>query len=121
MSTPFGHTIVPASGATRTEANKAGVGERFEHPSPLALVGREIADGAVLETQAEVVVADQLGGDDIDEGIYEADAVDPGQAGWRSMLVPRPSRRGRAATSSSGSTFEADHTSSPTRSPDCSS
>lgn len=43
------------------------------------------------------------------------------QTGSRSTRVPRPSRRGSAATSSSGSTFDADQTSSPTRSPVCSS
>jgi len=118
-----GGVAQPAFAQGGGEHAQLGVTRRLEDAAPLALVERDVADRAVLEGQGQAMVVDDL---DVRDGDQRRSAIRSRrcrlrlcrrQAGWRSMLAPRPSGRGGAATSSSGSTFEAAQTSTPTRSP----
>jgi hypothetical protein len=56
MSTPLGRAIVP--GSTRTWGEERLIGKRLEDTAPLMFVEGDVADRAVLEAQAQAMVAD---------------------------------------------------------------
>jgi len=86
MSTRFGQVMVPASGSTDTHAKYAGSRRGSNTPAPLALGEIDVADGSVLEGQAQPMVADDLDACDVHERLHGHDVT----AGARSArAAPR--------------------------------
>jgi hypothetical protein len=66
MSTPFGQTIAPSSGSTKTWAKTAGSFSEWP-PGPVAILEAHVSDEAVLEFKVKSVLAQNLHRGDVDE------------------------------------------------------
>jgi hypothetical protein len=68
--------VRPGDGATlRVDANlreEGGVGEGLRDTSPDFIYETDVTDDPVIESEAQAVIADNLGADDVDELVHRA-------------------------------------------------